>query len=252
MGGFVKFWKLSMSILWVILFLVITVITLIIYPFVCLFTLFSKNRLSWIWFNAKLISILSIIFFNGKVIIKGKENLPDFSKGKYCVVANHQSILDITALIGFCNIRAGFVAKAELRFTPILNIWLLLLHCVPLRRGSVKNTIIAMNEAVKRIEDGYQMVIFPEGTRSKTDTVEEFHPGSFKLAFRSKANILPIAINGTRYCAEDREDTKTEKIVISILPSVSTENLTQEERQKIPSLLHDQIASEFENIKKLR
>lgn len=249
MGGLSNFWKRLMSAVWCMLFLVITLITIAFYPIVCIFTLFTKKRLKWIWFNARIISMLSIILFRGKVKVKGKENIPDFTKGKYCVVANHESFLDVTSLIGYCNIRAGFVAKAELALAPILNVWFLFLHCVLLKRGSVKNTIKAMEKAVHRIEEGYQMVIFPEGTRSKTNTVNEFHPGSFKLAYRSKSNILPIVISGTRACAEDRTDTSSKNIIISILKPVPTENLTQQERQQLPHILQNQISEEFEKIK---
>ena len=57
-----------------------------------------------------------------------------------------------------------------------------------------------LGEAKKTIEHGMSIMMFPEGTRSKTGELGPFKDGAFQLAIDAGTKILPLALKGTRDC----------------------------------------------------
>ena len=68
---------------------------------------------------------------------------------------------------------------------------------IPIQRNSLKNRGAALQECQKWLQRGTSIMIFPEGTRSKTGEMRNFHSGAFRLAIEEKINLVPIAITGT-------------------------------------------------------
>jgi len=89
------------------------------------------------------------------------------------------------------------VAKKEMETWPAIGGWMKKIQCVFLDRSNPRSGIKTMQEAVEKIKSGYSVVIFPEGTRSKTGEIGEFKKGSFKLASDSGVKIIPVSIKGT-------------------------------------------------------
>jgi 1-acyl-sn-glycerol-3-phosphate acyltransferase len=127
--------------------------------------------------------------------VTGQENIP--RKGGICFVSNHGSIFDIVLLLAYAGRPIGFVAKKELSWIPLLNIWILLLGGLYIDRKTIRRAVNTINTGVKRIKSGGAMIIFPEGHRSKGRGLLPFHAGSFKLATQSEAPIVPVAISGS-------------------------------------------------------
>jgi 1-acyl-sn-glycerol-3-phosphate acyltransferase len=125
--------------------------------------------------------------------------------GRSCIiVANHASHLD-TPLIFSCfalnwvnKIRA--VAALDYFFSnPILRIAThLLCNIIPISRESADFTAMAMCKRV--LEQGGSIIIFPEGTRTRTGIMGEFKPGVGILIKKTKAPVLPAYIKGTFRC----------------------------------------------------
>lgn len=230
-------------VLWFTLFAINTTITFIIYAVLRLFFL-KRIANAWMWANARFLSKSITYMLGAKVEVKGKENLPK-TEGHYCIVGNHESYLDITNILGFCRLETGFVAKNSLKWVPFLNLWMLAFRCVFIKRGGVRSSIAAINDAVEHIKKGVKMVIFPEGHRSKIDDVEEFKHGSLKLALRSNATIIPIAMKGSRANFEGRKKVKPfVKITISVLPLIDTTTLSKEEKDALALRLETDIRNE--------
>ena len=122
----------------------------------------------------------------------------------FCFVSNHTSIIDILLMLGQLRARAGFVAKIELLFVPLINVMIAMTHSVFINRRSLKKSVKAVKKATDRIRHGHSMIIFPEGTRSKTGQVGTFHHGSFRMATESGACIVPVTVKGVRDSFEDR------------------------------------------------
>ncbi len=137
------------------------------------------------------------ICFIGRIKVKvhGKENVPKDSG--YAIIANHQSMADIFVIMNNFSDPVSFVAKKELGKIPILNFFMKKMGCEFIDRNDIKQSLRAINNATENVKNGYPMLIFPEGTRSKTGDMAEFKQGSLRIATKAKAPILPVTIKNT-------------------------------------------------------
>jgi 1-acyl-sn-glycerol-3-phosphate acyltransferase len=131
----------------------------------------------------------------GRVEVTGLENLP--TGGGSLFVANHQGAFDVPLLIGFVPVLKGFVSKKENFRLPIVGTWMKLLGCIVIDRGDLRQSAGAIARGIRDLQAGRSLVIFPEGTRSKSGRLQRFKEGSFKLATRSGATIVPLTIDGS-------------------------------------------------------
>jgi len=138
------------------------------------------------------------LFTSGiKLVTKGTENL-DTSK-RYVFACNHQSAIDIPALYAALPVQISFISKKSLFFIPLVGWGMAAVGHVWISRSNAREARNSIMRAVDRVEkDNFSLVVFPEGTRSATGEMAEFKRGSFTLALRSKADLVPVAIHGTR------------------------------------------------------
>jgi len=231
----------------IVLSLILIIPSMILSMFVAilpsaLMRLCRKGELSDRWMRINAIALSKIIMFSlwTKIEVVGKDSIPNDGR-KLCFVANHQSMLDIPAVVGALHIWAGFVTKKELQRVPILNSWINAIHCVYIDRKSPRSSIEAILKAVDNIRSGIPMFIFPEGTRSKTGKVGEFKTGSLKLATRAKATIVPITIDGTRSSLEGRKGFGVKRIRLTVSPPVDTSDLNEKGLKSLSVEIHESI-----------
>ncbi|HAF08088.1 MAG: lysophospholipid acyltransferase family protein [bacterium] len=130
--------------------------------------------------------------------IKGKIRLKE---KKLILVANHRSFNDPPLIGTFAySFRRSFdvylLAKKELfHINPFFTKILKLLHAIPLDRTGMDAT--AIKEALDALERENYLVIFPEGTRNKTDELLEGKSGVGYIALKSGAKIVPIFLKNT-------------------------------------------------------
>lgn len=165
-----------------------------------------------------------------------------------CFVSNHQSMLDIPAVIVGLRIWAGFIAKSELRKVPILYTWIKSMNCVLIDRKSPRSSIEAILKGVENIRSGIPMFVFPEGTRSKTGKLGEFKSGSLKLATRAKAVIIPITIEGTRRALEQKRGIGRVSVRISVAEPIPTAPLDDDELKRLPDTVYGAIEEQFQTL----
>ena len=125
--------------------------------------------------------------------VVGVENMP--ATGPVILVSNHLNWTDIP-LIGLpLKRRTHFMAKAELfQKAPIK--WLVIgLGAFPVKRGEADRQ--AIKQADEVLKAGQVLVIFPEGTRSRTHQMKEGLAGVALIALRSGAPIVPVGIAGS-------------------------------------------------------
>lgn len=136
-----------------------------------------------------------------KLIVEGKENIP--YNENIVVIGNHQSNFDILALVvAFDKLPIGFIAKKSLAL-PWLKEWMKVIGCVFIDRSKPKETLtVLIKEAIPKIKAGKPMVLFPEGTRSKSSEMNKMNAGGLIIAKSPKATILPIALSNTHQVAK--------------------------------------------------
>ena len=181
----------------VYVWLLIITVTLIISPIftlVWVLTVFFDKRLIALHYLANFWGSLFTVLVPGwKVNIIGKEKLNNKAK---IIVANHQSQEDIL-LIYRLGVPFRWISKAAMFKVPFYG-WLMYLKGdIKLHRSSKSSIMKMMKDAEKVLEKGCILTIFPEGTRSKTDSIGNFKEGAFKLAQNMKIPIVPVVIYGT-------------------------------------------------------
>lgn len=132
---------------------------------------------------------------------------PAVSRRPVVVLANHQSQLDIPVLAGGLRTMMGFVAKRELGRIPVLAYWMRETGCIFIDRSNKSEAQRSLNELAQSMGE-HPVVVFPEGTRSKSGELLPFKPGGARLAMLSKALIIPARIEATREACEARRGRK--------------------------------------------
>lgn len=133
----------------------------------------------------------------------GKEMMSPYEQ--YVVVANHRSNLDNMVMdVYLKEYKMVFVAKKSLFKAPLIGKFIHGNAYILLDRGNTQQEFEAFNIAndmLTREKEPHSVGIFPEGTRNQNwdnKDVQDFHPGSFRMAVRAKKPIAIIALRGTK------------------------------------------------------
>jgi len=140
-------------------------------------------RLMWLVFQA-----LLLVLFRWRV--EGSERVP--ATGGVILASNHVSWWD-PPVVG-CSVSrpVRFMAKAELFRIPVLGPAITKLGAFPIRRGKPDRQ--ALKKAIKCIEAGEVLGMFPEGTRIRGEELGRAQDGLGYIALRTNAPIVPVAI----------------------------------------------------------
>lgn len=112
-------------------------------------------------------------------------------------VVNHLSALDIPALYGTMPFQFRILAKRELFRYPILGWHLKRSGQIPIERDNARASMKSLMNASNTLKNGMPLLVFPEGGRSEDGMVKPFLGGSFYVAIRAQAPIVPMALVGT-------------------------------------------------------
>ncbi|PWK20713.1 MMPL family transporter [Xanthomarina spongicola] len=126
-------------------------------------------------------------FFKTKVINNSNET---FEK-QAMIIANHTSFLDILA-IGMLHPKIIFLVNDWVYNSPFFGKAVKLAGFYPVSSGIEKG----VDHLQKKVDQGYSLMAFPEGTRSYTNKMKRFHKGAFFLAEQFKLDIVPVMIHG--------------------------------------------------------
>lgn len=181
----------------------------------------------------------------GTVMVHGLENVPRNTPVVF--IGNHQSYLDIPILLGFIDVKKAFIAKIELLSIPGLAGWMRLMQCTFLDRKNMRQSVQAIQEAVQTVRDGHPLVIFPEGTRSRGNTVGEFKAGSFKLALQAGVPIVPFTLDGSWRLFEEKGKIQNSHVRLTIHPPIPTADLSREEAAALPAKVRDVVISAMDS-----
>lgn len=126
------------------------------------------------------------------------EGLEHISEPDACLyVGNHRSMLDITLMLKYIKEPAVFMGKESVSKWPVIAWWMRLQDTIFVDRNSPREGMKAVKRAIEYLKAGRSIILFPEGTRSKTADMLPFKKGSVRMAQKAGVPIVPIAIKGT-------------------------------------------------------
>ena len=128
------------------------------------------------------------------VEVTGREKLP--WRGPAVLVSNHASLIDILVLFALYR-PYKWVSKVENFKLPFIGWNMTLNQYVPLVRGDPASVEAMMDTCRDFLRRGIPVLIFPEGTRSKTGELQPFKSGAFRLAHEMGCPLIPIGVVGT-------------------------------------------------------
>ena len=180
--------------------------------------------------------------------VTGRENIP---AGEAVVfVGNHQGNFDVPLALTCLDAPHSIMAKAQLSRLPFIRAWMEQLRCVFLEREDPRKAAAALGEAVRLVAGGESMVIFPEGTRSKGPRMGEFKGGAFRVALKTGAPVVPVAIDGSYQIMEAHGGwIHPARVKISILPPIATAGMGREEGKALPQRVQELIRREQERLR---
>jgi len=137
-----------------------------------------------------------LIFFTGiKIKATGLENIP---RDKPVIfAANHQAAADILLLAGFIPVHFRFAIKKELFKIPIFGWYLRKSHYLLIDREMILSAYKLVDAITEILETGDSLLIFPEGTRTRTGELGKFKRGSLLAALKTNVPVVPVAISGS-------------------------------------------------------
>lgn len=202
--------------------------------------LYRINKLlAWRWAKASARALARAC--GVKVHMRGLENL---GKGPYIFAPNHQSNFDIAALLGYLPGVNRFAAKTELFRDPFLGTVLRVMGMIAIDR---ENPLAAIQSLQQLHLDGWSVIIFPEGTRSRDGQLLPFKKGPFVAAIYLGVPIVPIVCKGTTRVMPKGQylSILPGEIEIVVLPPVDPSRFTYEQRDELRDLVRQQIVEEL-------
>lgn len=121
---------------------------------------------------------------------EGLENLP--AEEGVVIASNHRSYADPVLLTMYMKRPVKYMAKEELFRNKLFAAFIRMLGAFPVKRGSGDMKVI--EDSVNILKNGNNLVIFPEGTRSKENKVGRGKTGVAMIAAKAGADVLPVGI----------------------------------------------------------
>jgi 1-acyl-sn-glycerol-3-phosphate acyltransferase len=159
----------------------------------------------------------------------------------YVVVANHESYADVF-LISCFPWEMKWLSKDTMFKIPCMGWMMHMAGDIHLVRGDRDSTINAIAQCRDRLAKKVSVMIFPEGTRSKTQEMLPFKDGAFRLAIESGAPILPIAVAGTRHAmAKGTFRFLKAKALAQVLDPIETTGMTLNDIPTLKAMARERI-----------
>jgi 1-acyl-sn-glycerol-3-phosphate acyltransferase len=179
-----------------IVFYLIAVVTFIFGTLLTIpFAVFAREHHKPFQFSARLWARMLMMISGAKITITGMDKIP--KEGGLIFASNHQGAFDILILLAYLPRYFRFVAKSNLFKIPLFGWYMSVAGYVPIEREvstSAHRTIGSVSDVLSKDDC---VLMFPEGTRSKTGELGDFKRGSLMAAFSSGATVIPIAVTGS-------------------------------------------------------
>jgi 1-acyl-sn-glycerol-3-phosphate acyltransferase len=224
--------------------IVLVLITLFWALVACVIGVFDRSGEGLVWAAriwARWILAASRVAVEGS----GLEEL-DLSQ-PYVFMSNHQSLFDAPAIVATLPVSFRFVAKRELVWIPVFGWALVLGRHVIIDRGRRERCVRSLGQAAEQVRCGTNVIIFPEGTRSETDSLGAFKSGGFHLALQAGVPVLPISVSGSRRITPKKSlRIESGRIRVHYGRPIPTAGLSRDDREALKEKVREVILAGFD------
>jgi 1-acyl-sn-glycerol-3-phosphate acyltransferase len=190
---------------------------------------------------AKIWSRLMLSALGARIHSHGLENMQTETPTLY--LANHQSNADIWVLLSVLPMHTKFVAKESLFKIPLLGGAMRAAGFIPINRESGMRALDSLKLAARRLREGQSLILFPEGTRSRTGTLGRFKSGSFHLALQTEARLVPVVIMGTWSLLQPGSiKGKPGPVEVHFLPPIDSSSFQPKGARELRNHVREQMA----------
>lgn len=162
------------------------------------------------------------------------------------LVSNHQSTFDPVMIIAGMNFPMTFVSKVENKKIPLISSWAKNLDLIYFDRSSREGNISMLRQATKMLKEKRSVLIFPEGTRSKSKHLNPFKSGSLQPAKLAQVPIVPVTLVNSYLFNSKSKETHL-KIIFDkkIEPSIFKEKTYEEIMEQIVDIIQSNLKREL-------
>ena len=221
---------------------ILSMLSLILIPIIPI-----SKKVKMKWFHKTISVFMKSVLYSNPFVSKKILNPNNENFKKQCIIiANHTSFLDILA-IGMLHPKIIFLVNDWVYKSPVFGKAVQLAGFYPVSSG-IEN---GLEHLQKKVEQGYSLMAFPEGTRSHTNKIRRFHKGAFYLAEQLNLDIVPVLIHGNSEVLPKgsfiiKDGSITLKILNRITSTDESFGRSYKERTKQISRY---FKSEFENLR---
>jgi len=193
--------------------------------------------LSQIWMGTFLLLSGCTFKVTGKEVFDELENA--------VIVCNHNSLIDIPVSTPFLARANKTIAKKSFVYVPLFG-WIYQFATVIVDRKNNESRRKSYEEMKRVLNNGLDMLIYPEGTRNKTNNpLKSFYDGAFRLSVDTGKPIVPVVILNTKRIlpAKPILFLRPGKIILNILPAISPAGHTSE---SLKNLVFDIMAEHYD------
>lgn len=185
-----------------------------------------------------------------KAHISGYENIPKDKAVLY--IGNHRSFFDVLSSYTLFPGMTSFIAKKQFEKVPMLSWWMKLLHNLFLDRDDIKQGLQTILTAIEYVKGGMSVVIFPEGTRNKTEEdILPFHEGSFKISTKTDCPIIPMTMYNMSAVFEDHfPQLKPQHVFVDFGKPIIPSELEPEQRKHIGVYVRGIMLDKYDELRK--
>jgi 1-acyl-sn-glycerol-3-phosphate acyltransferase len=209
-------------------------------PLLILWTLLTgdANFMYWTFIGAlRIVLRLAGI----RVRVEGLENIPN---GVCVFASNHASNLDPVALVPNIPRRVALLAKKEVFRVPILSKALRQAKLIPVDRADKEAAAESVDIAVQYMKEGLSFCVYPEGTRSRDGRLLPFKKGTFLMAIRADAWVVPVSLAGTQRLMRKGDWTiHRGEVVVRYGAPVNATEYAEDQRDQLRQRVQELVAT---------
>ncbi len=184
------------------------------------------HKIARIW--AKIMLLIS----STKVTVIGGQNV--LQRKPQVFMCNHQSDFDILVALAHIPGQFRWIAKKELFRIPVFGPAMRRAGYIEIDRQDHQRALQSLDEAAEKIRQGRSVMTFPEGTRSKDGRMKPFKAGTFFLAIKSGAPIVPVTVIGTAEIMPRRSlRVRPGRVILVIDQPIDVSGYTNENKDEL-------------------